>query len=133
MINRPADLLGLLALFWKPAWESRGAEDLTVQEYIVAKDKVSNTTLTPTAINGFLWLLNPQMYRQLANPGEGGFLRAADAYQFIPPILSLIQLKRTAATEISGIPEKGSYRIKAEIPPVRWVTVELQMKRHELP
>ncbi len=41
------------------------------------------------------------------------------------------QLKRTSATEINGVPDKGSYRIGAEIPPVRWLTVELQMKAYE--
>ncbi len=41
------------------------------------------------------------------------------------------QLKRTSATEINGVPDKGSYRIGAEIPPVRWLTVKLQMKAYE--
>ena len=49
-----------------------------------------------------------------------------------PPILGLTQLKRTAATVIENVPGKGSYRIGAEIPPVRWLTIELQMRPYEL-
>ena len=46
--------------------------------------------------------------------------------------MGLIQLKRTAATTIENVPGKGSYRIRAEISPVRWLTIELQMRSREL-
>lgn len=50
----------------------------------------------------------------------------------LQPGFELIQLKRTSATQIDNVPGKGSYRIGAEIPPVRYLTVELQMGKWEL-
>lgn len=41
----------------------------------------------------------------------------SEANKLIPPILKLLQLKRTSATRIDNVPSKGSYRIGAEIPP----------------
>ena len=53
--------------------------------------------------------------------------------EFIPAILTMIQLKGTASSIVKGVPGQGQYRIGAEIPPVRYITVELEMLKMEYP
>ena len=132
MINRPIDLIGLLALFWKEDWEATSPTVPAPKNYVDAKSRLVDRTLFTDDIDGRLWLLNPTTYKQWATPDARGFLPASDAHEFIPSILCLIQLKRTSATEIESVPTKGSYRIGAEIPAVRWLTIELQMMNREL-
>ncbi|KAL9069021.1 MAG: hypothetical protein Q9161_005779 [Pseudevernia consocians] len=71
-------------------------------------------------------------YRQRVKSEEDDESLAAQRELIDPPILGFIQLKRTAATVIENVPGKGSYRIGADIPPVRWLTIELQMRPLEL-
>lgn len=60
------------------------------------------------------------------------YLTISETYAFISPILFGIQLKHTAAIEIESVTGVGSYRTGAEILLVRWITVELPMKRRQL-
>lgn len=134
MIYRPRDLAGLLTLMWREEWADRGPASPTLDDYEEAKSLVCGHMLSTDNINQSLWLLNPAVYKVYATPDResGGLLQASTANQYIPPILNVIQLKRTSATTIEDVASRGSYRIGAEIPPVRWVTVELQMGPQEL-
>lgn len=87
------------------------------------------------------WAISPNMMslstirllKTLTAPDSGvSYLTATESYAFIPPILSLLQLKRTSASQISSVPGKGAYRIGAEIPPVRWITVATKNSRRKL-
>ena len=130
----PLDLLGQLSLLWKPEFEDGDTAPLapTHESYMETNEELDQEVNVAT-INRHLWLLNPETFRQWATPDPNvGFLKPSDAARFIPPILKLVQLKRTSATRITGVPNRADYRIGAEIPPVRWLTVELETNRHEM-
>ena len=132
MMNRPLDLLDLLTLLWNEEWSSLGPSDPSQEDYQRTNSGLEEVVCAET-IDRSLWILDPVTYKEWATPvADVGFLKPSEAIKFIPPILKLLQLKRTAATTISDVPNRREYRIGAEIPPVRWVTVELQMNRHKL-
>ena len=73
--------------------------------------------LSADNIDTFRWLLHPVKYKSwTTSDKETGMLAPSEANKFIPPILKLLQLKRTSAIRIDNVPDKGSYRIDAEIP-----------------
>ena len=116
MINRPLDLLELLDILWRPEMAADNPEP-TVEDYRLAKPHVLKRMLSEDDIDQFVWLLDPDVFKALATPDrESGMLDADLANSFIPPILGLVQLRRTSATVIENVPGKGSYRIGGEIP-----------------
>ena len=72
MINRPLDLVGLLALFWDESWAELGPEDPTESDYTKAKGKVCNQMLSADDIDRHLWLLDPVKSRTIASPDTRG-------------------------------------------------------------
>lgn len=133
MINRPLDLAGLLTLFWRPEWTDPASSDLNQGHYEAAKADICGKMLSVDDIDRYRWLLTPELFKLWAMPDrELGYFPASEANRFIPPILAFIQLKRTSATRIDDVSGKGSYRIGAEIPPVHWLTLEMQMLPREL-
>lgn len=119
MINRPLDLLGLLTLLWNEEWSSLGPSNPSQEDYQRTNSGLEEVVCAET-IDRSLWILDPVTYKDWATPvADVGFLKPSEAIKFIPPILKLLRLKRTAATRISDVPNRREYRIGAEIPPVR--------------
>ncbi|KAL8795802.1 MAG: hypothetical protein Q9182_007485 [Xanthomendoza sp. 2 TL-2023] len=114
IINRPVDLFGLLRLFWKASWaespDERGKDAVQVQGYITVPDEQSYyaamavlsepAMLTEVNFLAFRHLLSPEAFRQYTAPTDDRQMDSRLANTIIPPILSIIQLRRTPSNII---------------------------------
>ena len=133
MMNRVRDLAGLLWLLWRQDF-ARSEDDPSPNARGEEADGISFDAgeglrmLSIDDISRQLWILDPPDFeRKSTERRDTGHIRPADAYQFVPRILRLIQLKRTSATLITGVPDKPAARIGATIPPVQFIAIETQM------
>ena len=127
MINKPIDLLGLLRQTWRGEWAH--PDLLTVEHYETAKQALENapSTLTSVNIDDYFYVLDPISFNGLIRGKNGEPTEPHLANTVIPPILRILQLRRTMAhsVEVNGREE----RIGEAIKPYKIVTVELQMSQ----
>lgn len=117
MLNRPLDLAGLLELIWKEEWQVDDA-DPALDDYATAKDAILQAEFSTENFDQFIHILNP---------GRGLQMAASVATVVLPPVLTMIQLRRTLSDELEV---NGTLvRIGAQIPPYRILTVELNMMK----
>ena len=128
MINKPADLHGLLSMVWKKEWADGQEDRASAEDYDEAMQEVNRAgLLCQDNIEDFLWVLNPSTFASHTIAVQtGGQMDPLVASQVIPVILSVFQLRRTMAHPISDVNGKDM-RVGDEIPPTRWVSVELEM------
>lgn len=77
----------------------------------------------------FLHLLNSMVYRRYAQPAGGAQMDAQISNTILPPILTLIQLRRTMSDELDVL--EKMVKVATEVPPYRIMTVELKMNGHQ--
>ncbi len=136
MINRPADLTGLLSLIWKDEWALPAAGDdaqpqrLALEAYKAAEEAMRGlgTRLSSNATDGFTPLdryrhvLHPASFRYWATTEQGNML-PENAAQILPAVLMLIQMRRFMSDTIQVRGE--TRKIGSEIKPYRITTVDL--------
>ena len=141
MINRPSDLLGLLKLLWRKEWEASWMKPTapTVDDYASVYTNEfepqlnKNMMFSTDDIERNLWILNPARF-EIWSWGDRNdqFMTPAVSKKVIPPILTVLQLRRTMSTVIKGVPGEEEKPIGAQIPPAKWTTVELGMSPRAL-
>lgn len=124
MMNRVQDLVGFLELIWKPSFVN-GQDTLDLEDFRAACDAAVGGTLTTRNLNDYLHLLNPTSFRKLTTTPKGSQLSPHVAHLILPPILKILQLRRTMAGTMMVNGEL--MRIGAQIPPYKVMTVELEM------
>jgi hypothetical protein len=130
MINKPLDLFGPLSYIWKSSWDSYmedGAGQLGLDEYrrIGQEMRQLPTTLVHSDLSPFLPCLHPASFRYHAVKSSDDHQMSVEAAEAVlPPILQLVQLRRTFADEleIRGVRR----RIGDELPIYHVQTVDLE-------
>ena len=124
MINKPSDLIGYLHLLFDEAWRDPAPVNLgDAVEYYTAMDYSA-------PVEERLYQLDPVLFGKLTVHGKMGTWAA---FQAIPKILSLLQIRRSMASVLTvirnGAPEE--VRIGDQIPHYNITTVELENSRAE--
>ena len=127
MINKPIDLLGLLRQIWRGEWAH--PDLLTVEYYETAKQALENAPSTLTSVNmdDYFYVLDPISFNGLIRGKNGELTEPHLANTVIPPILRILQLRRTMAHSVEV--NSREERIGEAIKPYKIVTVELQMSQ----
>lgn len=131
-INKHADFYGILCLF---AGVVGSRESLPIDNYQIqlrhfdeAFENLKSTTVNLIDHRKYMPIINPETFRRLA--GGGSQMPAGIAGRLLPPILSLIQLRRVKG-EVIPLDSSTAYTIGAGIPAYRIVTVELKMTKNQ--
>ena len=132
-INKPADLYGILSLFagvlgsWGESLPTE-SDQVQLSHFDEAYEEVKSTTVNLVDHRRYRPIICPNNFRRL---GGGGFQMPTDiAGRLLPPILTLIQLRRVKG-EIIPLDASTSYTIGAGIPPYKIVTVELKITKSQ--
>jgi hypothetical protein len=126
-VNKPADLDGILGLFAGVvgSWESLPPDNYQIQlrGFDEAYENFKSTTVNLIDHRKYIPIIKPESFRRLA--GGGSQVPTEIAGRLLPPILSLIQLRRVKGEVIPA------YTIGAGVPAYKIVTVKLKMTKHQ--
>ena len=141
MINKPADLYGILTQIWRKEWalvkdedeeEEPGqvlkeAERLIpeLEDYAQAAGELEKIIFEN--LGSYLHLLNRRGCLKLAQRSKESNMDTLTASAVLPPILKMIQLRRVMGTEMDV--DGQTVRIGQDIPPYEVMTVELIMSK----
>lgn len=90
------------------------------KEVLCGPDQLSNETIT-----NHLHLVDPEAYYNIAKSTAGVQLDAETAFELLPPLLSMLYLRRTSASIIENV-NGETVRVGESIPHGEWKSIELQ-------
>ena len=143
MINKPADLYGILMQIFMDEWAIHTQEaaadpdengdtvmedvkkTLTLEDFEAATENLDHIDFD--SIDEFTHLLEPSAFWKFSHPPGGKQMNALTASKVLPPILRQIQLRRAMGDAMTV--NSKEVVIGQGIPPYEIITVELRMTR----